>query len=459
MVTAETATDREFFTELRAREYTRLDRPPHAYLDYTGSGLYGESQLRWHRDWLSERVLGNPHSENPASLASTRELERVRERVFHFFGADPDEWELVFTANATCALKLVGEAFPFTARSRYVLATDNHNSVGGIREYARRAGAPVSYLPLDRELRLAVGADDLPAAGKDASLLAFPAQSNFSGVKHPPELVAAARARGFRVLVDTAAYAPTNPLRLDEMGPDFACVSFYKMFGYPTGLGALLARRDALAELHRPWYAGGTVDFVSIQNDVHQLRAWGGGFEDGTPDFLGIPALEPGLDLLEDVGMGRLQRWVKALTGRLLEGLAQLRHADGTPGAVVYGPRTVEGRGGTVAFNLLDRRGRPIPYEAVEGAAREAGVSVRGGCFCNPGAAEVAFDMPAAETRRCLESLRRDFTLARFRACLGGHVAVGAVRASLGIASVPADVDRSLDVMQAVLEGFSPRQP
>ncbi len=440
-----------FFHELRAREFSRLDDTHHSYLDYTGSGLYGESQIRWHRDWLAARVLGNPHSDNPASLAATHEVDQVKARVLKFFQCDPDEFELVFTANATAALKLVGEAFPFGPRSRYLLSTDNHNSVGGIREYARRAGATCECLPLDAELRMVDAAQSLGEAGPDPSLFAYPAQSNFSGVKHPLDLVRTARERGFRVLLDTAAFAPCTPLQVGEVAPDFACVSFYKMFGYPTGLGALIARREALVELSRPWYAGGTVDFVSIQNEIHQLRPAGGGFEDGTLDFLGIAALEPGLDLLDEVGMERLARRVGSLTARLLEGLAGLTHPGGEPALALYGPATAERRGGTVSFNLLDRDGKPVPYEEVEAAAREAGVSVRGGCFCNPGAAEVAFAMPATETRRCLEQLRGRFTLARFRECLGHTVAVGAVRASVGIASVEEDIDRLLGVLGDML--------
>ncbi|HSG46297.1 MAG TPA: aminotransferase class V-fold PLP-dependent enzyme [Longimicrobiales bacterium] len=446
------APDAPFFRALREREFSRLLKADQAYLDYTGSGLYGSSQLEWHRDWLCDRILGNPHSENPASLASTEEVDRVRERVFRFFNADPAEYDLVFTANASAAIKLVGEAFPFRRDSRYVMAVDNHNSMGGIREYARRAGAEISLLPLTEELRLDDPLGRMGKPGAGPSLLGFPAQSNFSGVKQPLGLVAEARERGFRVFLDTAAYVPTNPLDLGAVGPDFACVSFYKMFGYPTGLGALLARRESLAELERPWYAGGTVDFVSIQNGVHQLRPAGGGFEDGTPDFLGIAGVEPGLDLLEEVGMERMRRWVGALTGELLLGLRSLRRADGAPAVEIYGPGMMEGRGGTVAFNLLDGAGRPIPYEAVESAAGAAGISVRGGCFCNPGAAEVAFRMPPRETLECLERLKDAFTLPRFRDCLGGKVPVGAVRASLGIASEPRDIQRLMGVLEGLLD-------
>lgn len=440
--------DGAFFADLRAREFSRLDDAGHAYLDYTGSGLYGTSQLEWQRRRL-ERVYGNPHSANPAALASTEEIERVRAEVFEFFGADPDDFELIFTSNATGALKLVAEAFPFAPDSRFVMSQDNHNSVGGIREFARRGGATVTVLPLDGELRLDDPVGHLPDPGRGPSLLAYPAQSNFSAVKHRAALVAEARARGYRVLLDTAAFAPTNPLDLDEVRPDFACISFYKMFGYPTGLGALFVGRDALEVLDRPWFAGGAVDFVSIENDLHQLRPAGGGFEDGTVDFLGIPALTPGLELLREVGMTRLSRWMDHLTERLLSGLRAL---SGGSGAVVYGPADLVDRGGTVALNLLDQRGRVIPFEEVEDAGRAAGVSIRGGCFCNPGAGEAAFGIPPEAARRCFEATADDFSLARFRDCLGGHHAVGAVRASLGLASNEVDVDRALALFQDVID-------
>ena len=58
--------------ELRATEYARLDRLGQVYLDYTGGGLYADSQIRAHTDLLLNNVLGNPHSTNPTSLRATR---------------------------------------------------------------------------------------------------------------------------------------------------------------------------------------------------------------------------------------------------------------------------------------------------------------------------------------------------------------------------------------------------
>lgn len=107
------------------------------------------------------------------------------------------------------------------------------------------------------------------------NLFAYPAQSNFSGVQHPLAWIPKARARGWDVLLDAAAYVPTNHLDLSEWHPDFVTVSFYKMFGYPTGVGALIARQEALRKLRRPWFAGGTITVASVQADQYFLAGGG----------------------------------------------------------------------------------------------------------------------------------------------------------------------------------------
>ena len=101
-----------------------------------------------------------------------------------------------------------------------------------------------------------------------------------------------------------------------------------------------------------------------------------------------------------------------------------------------------------MTFNVVGRHGRVLPYQQVEQKALANGVSVRGGCFCNPGAAERAFGFPAAESAACLERARREgFSVEKFAECLGPDVPVGAIRASLGIASNEADIARLLDVV------------
>jgi len=281
-------------------------------------------------------------------------------------------------------------------------------------------------------------------------LFAFPAQSNFSGVRHPLSLVRAARSLGYTVLLDAAAYVPTSALSLRDVPADFVALSFYKMFGYPTGLGALVARYDALDRLRRPWFSGGTVEFVSVHHDAHLLKNGVEAFEDGTPSFLAIAAVCAGLDFLERVGLARIGRRTAALADTLARELRGLTRRDGGPLVTVYGPADRRDCGATLAFNVLDAAGRVVPYCRVEERARAERVSVRGGCFCNPGASAAAFDFPPEATMHCLDTALRDgWSLDRFGACVGGRP-VGAVRASLGIPSDRSDVERLLDVVAGI---------
>jgi selenocysteine lyase/cysteine desulfurase len=327
-----------------------------------------------------------------------------------------------------------------------VLTSDNHNSVNGLRLPARRARATVEYVGLDADMRIRDASPALPPATAP-SLFSFPAQSNFSGVRHPLEWIGQAQQRGYRVLLDAAAFAPTATLSLSAAPADFVALSFYKIFGYPSGIGALVARRDALAELRRRYFAGGTVQFASVQNDVVRLKQGAAAFEDGTVNFLAMPAVCDGLRWISRVGVRQIARHVADLTTTLLDRLSELGD-----GVVVYGPRDCRSRGGTVSFNVR-RDGRLLPYEEVEAAARDRGIAVRGGCFCNPGAAEHAFALPAARTRACL---RGEFSIPRLRACVG-DLPVGAVRASLGLATQPADIERLVACIEDVTTGRASR--
>jgi selenocysteine lyase/cysteine desulfurase len=431
--------------DCRATEYRRLDERGHVYLDYTGGSLWAESQLQKHFDLLRTSVLGNPHSASPASVAMTEHVERTRRAILNFFNARPEDYILVFAQNATAALKLIGESFPFTAGSRYLLTFDNHNSVNGIREFARAKGATIQYAPLAMpDLRLDTARLDAVLDEADphqANLFAYPAQSNFSGVKHPLDLVAKAQSKGWRVLLDAAAFVPTNRLDLSAAQPDFVTLSFYKMFGYPTGVGALLVRRSALPLLKRPWFAGGTVNFASVQGQAHVLSPNEAAFEDGTLNYLSIPAVEIGLRHLDGIGIDTIAERVRCLTGWLLEELLALRHTNGRAMVRIYGPANTQARGGTVTLNLYDPQGHLLDYRRVEELAGAENISLRTGCFCNPGAGETAEGLTEADMQAGF-TMGAEINLLSFVRMMQerGHKSAGAIRASIGIATNFADV-------------------
>lgn len=373
----------------------------------------------------------------------TELVESAREAVLRFFGADPEEYEAIFTPNATGSLRLVGEAYPFRAGDRFLLTFDNHNSVNGIREFARARGAETTYVPsVAPELR--VDEELLPrylteVGGEHHNLFAYPAQSNFSGVQHPLSWIEDAHTRGWHVLLDAAAFVPTNRLDLSLVHPDFVPVSFYKMFGWPTGVGALVARREALAKLERPWFSGGTIVAAFVLREWYQSAPGAAHFEDGTVNFLNLPAVEIGLRYLERIGIDAIHAHVAQRCGELLAVLGGLRHAGGAPVATLYGPPDGDRRGATVAFNFLHPDGRIVDERYVDRIAREYGVSLRTGCFCNPGAGEVAFTI----SRDTLVGgeFGEGMTLGDYVREIG-LPSGGAVRASLGFPSNTADVER-----------------
>ena len=428
---------------LRASEFARLDAQGHVYLDYTGGGLYADSQVRRHAEQLLANVFGNPHSSNPTSMKAAELVEECRRHILSYFNASPDDYVLVFTANASKALKLVGESYPFAAGSTFLLTFDNHNSVNGIREFARSRGARTVYVPvLPPDMR----ADDHAVAASlsaiqlgKPSLFAYPAQSNFSGVQHPLAWIEQAQRRGWDVLLDAAAFVPTNRLDLGAVKPDYVVLSFYKMFGYPTGVGALLARRPALEKLRRPWFAGGTITVASVQADRHYLAPGFAAFEEGTQTYLTIPAVDIGLQMLESIGIEAIHTRVSCLTGWLIDALTSLQHDNGEPLIQLYGPPTTDRRGATLALNFFDRVGRPIDHRLIELQANRERISLRTGCFCNPGAGETALGLSKGELDSCFMRSTRRMTFDDFRRCIDGK-STGAVRVSLGLASNFEDV-------------------
>lgn len=437
--------------ELRKNEFYRLDREKHIYLDYTGGGLYGDSQLAKHFEFLKTSVLGNPHSTNPSSQAAEQAVHETRKKILEYFNAD--DYYCVFTSNATGAIKIIGESYPFDRNSFLLLTFDNHNSVNGIREYAKRSDCSFSYSPINYEdLRFNKTAltNHLQAnIDRKNKLFAFPAQSNVSGVKHDLEWVRIAQDNKWDVLLDASAFVPTNPLDLSVWKPEFVSMSFYKMFGYPTGLGALLVRKDAFEKLEKPWFSGGTVTLASVMADRHFLDSNHAKFEDGTINYLNIPALKIGIEFIESVGIELINKRVSLLTAYFLEELKKLKYSNGEPLVHLFGPNDNHKRGGTIILNLFDRDGKVIPFFEIEKLANDNNISIRTGCFCNPGIDEINHHLQGKMLTKYFDTRE------------GGdyqdmvhylHKMRGAIRVSFGIATNLSDINTFLGLIKTYLK-------
>lgn len=208
-------------------------------------------------------------------------------------------------------------------------------------------------------------------------MFALPGESNFSGVRYDlgviPRAVegdftgaaAACAACGGRgrcwVLLDAAKLAATSRVDLPRGGggggtggedggvsgsggggPDFVVVSFYKLFGWPTGLGALLvstrAAEAGVLRNNKAYFGGGTVAAALAGTRFHRLRpALAPSLEDGTLPFLSIIAAESGLAVLKELGMDRVSAHTRRLASHTHAALAALTHGSGQPVCKFYG--------------------------------------------------------------------------------------------------------------------------
>ena len=245
----------------------------------------------------------------------------------------------------------------------YLLTFDNHNSVNGIREFARARGATVTYVPVvPPDLRVDA---DLSGAGlgrppRAAGTTCSPSRPNPTSPGCSTRWSGSLRRRpkaGTCCWTRPRSRRPTGWI-LSRWHPDFVDISFYKIFGYPTGTGCLLVRKAAAHKLRRPWYAGGTITFSSVLADDHYLTPGPAGFEDGTVNYLSLPAVEIGLQATSSRSGSRLiHTRVMCLTGWLIEQLLALRHSNGRPLIRLYGPPNTDRRGGTVQVNFFDPDG------------------------------------------------------------------------------------------------------
>ena len=425
------------------------------------------------KDMISN-LFGNPHSQCPASALSTERVEAVRSRMLRFFNASPEHFDLVFTANATAAIKLVMEGMRDYNRGQqkerlwYGYHADSHTSLVGVREVAS-AGFRCFGSDAEVEAWLSDGEADSAASIEKYSLregtglFAYPAQSNMNGRRLPLSWPGRIRNshnhehHNIYTLLDAAAFVATAPLDLSDHdnAPDFTTLSFYKIFGFPD-LGALIVRKWAGHILcSRPYFGGGTVDMVisdageawhaTKHESLHEI------LEDGTLPFHSIIALDSALDIHRKLygSMDLVSQHACFLAKFLHDQLSKLRHANGMPVCTIYKHRMNEygdrkTQGPTIAFNLQDSSGSWVGKSHFEYLAIANNIQIRTGGVCNPGGIAWALNMSPQEMR---DNYDEGLRCGNGIDVLHGKP-TGIIRVSLGAMSSMQDVKALMDFMQ-----------
>lgn len=381
---------------------------------------------------MTANLYGNPHSANePAKFAGDM-VDSVREKTLRFLGADPRHFDLVFVANATAAIKLVADCFrDLSEQTRagtfwYGYHRDAHTSLVGVRELTK---GPHSHKCFESDAEVEDWIEGNNSFGQPSgslALFAYPGQSNLTGRRLPLNWTGrirhdrTKRLRNTYTLLDAAALAMTSPMSNvfedPETAPDFTCVSFYKIFGFPD-VGGLIIRKDSGHILAlRKYFGGGTVNMVSAvggawhlskgletNNNTHESEHGAGGLheglEDGTLPFHSLLALGEAIDVHKELfgSMEKISTHTSMLVRRLYQGMKGMRYdngqllckiyhlgeedllleSGGRKGDEVYGDARVQGA--TVAFNIFREDGTYESYARVEKMANDRGIYVRSG--------------------------------------------------------------------------------
>jgi cysteine desulfurase/selenocysteine lyase len=279
------------------------------------------------------------------SERATNAYEGARAACARFIGAR-DPRNIVFTRGATEGLNLVrftwARANVHEGDEILVTQMEHHSNLIPWQILAQEAGAKLRHLPVDDEglLRIDLLGDYITDRTK---IVAVSLMSNVLGTINPVRKIAdAAHAVGARIVVDAAQAAPHIPIDVNELDVDFLAYSSHKMLG-PTGAGALYGRLDLLEEM--PPFMGGGEMIREVFEDYATWAEVPHKFEAGTPNIAQAVGMGAAVEYLEGLGIENVRAHEKEMVGYAIEKLEDA-------GAVVYGPKDVEIRGGVASFNL-----------------------------------------------------------------------------------------------------------
>ncbi|KAL0246059.1 hypothetical protein GEMRC1_007275 [Eukaryota sp. GEM-RC1] len=329
----------------------------------------------------------------------------ARAAVLTHFNADPDHWTVIFTSGTTAGLRLLGEGLPWTSSSTLLYTIDNHVSVLGLRAHVKEVGGTFEGLHFDEVLsRVDEINSDLSKKGSVdvMNVFAFPAQSNFAGNRYPLDIISkiydncdnhgVAR---WKIVLDAASMVSCCCFDLNNHDfADFIPISFYKMFGYPTGLGALIAKKSSIGDVNPKYFGGGAVAAVLPNQDWEVRRSQDHSrLEFGTISFTDIISLTEGFNFMKNLGMANIAGHTMSLANYLADTLGEMKHSNGREmfhlyGNFKYSKQTMPGstgQGPIVSFSMCDANGKFIPHSEVLSKCSNNGVSIRAGCVCNHG--------------------------------------------------------------------------
>ncbi|KFK26801.1 hypothetical protein AALP_AA8G295200 [Arabis alpina] len=360
---------------IRSDHYFHLVLSHYTCLDYIGIGLYSYSQLLNYDP--STYQISSSLSESPFFSVSPKignlkekllhdggqetEFEySMKRRIMDFLKISEEDYSMVFTANRTCAFRLVAESYPFNSKRKLLSVYDYESeAVNEINRVSEKRGAKVAAAEFSwprlricsSKLRKMVTAGKSGSKKKKKGIFVFPLHSRVTGSRYPYLWMSVAQENGWHVMIDACGLGPKD---MDSFGlsiynPDFMVCSFYKVFGEnASGFGCLFVKKSTIPIL-----------------------------ESSTgSDSLSSRIEYKGLDHVDSLGLVATGNRSRCLINWLVSALYKLKHSTCSCLVKIYGPKVNFNRGPAIAFNLFNQKGERIEPFIVQKLADCSNISL-----------------------------------------------------------------------------------
>jgi molybdenum cofactor sulfurtransferase len=405
---------------------------------------------------------------------------------------------------------------------------DSHNSLIGIRQQVKLKGGSFSIIdyPLhiyneqkdsnnNWSFRCACRSPSLSNEIESNSpyycLFATPAENNFNGLRPPlnnllkpfldsrenqlnhfpiPVHRYPSKFCHWLTLVDCAKYLSTKTFSLSTYPVDFVVLSFYKIFGYPTGLGALIIRNDSLKFLNKNnYFGGGSVKYISPYDDSHaEYKSGINGFIYGTIPFTTILSLYSGFQLITcRLSYKSISLHTQCLIDYCRNEMLKLNYSNEQCLCLFYDRRNNKflnengySYGPILNFNLYNKYGQFLSCRLIQRIANDHKIILRVGTFCTPGASQaylgryihlkiilkslffIGSNKSFENNHECHHGLFCGTNTDGDDVLDNGHQPLGSVRLSLGWMSRYEDIQYWIDFLQKIILqgiGIAPCRP
>lgn len=328
---------REDYPILSRKIYSR----PLIYFDNAASSQTPRQVVETVTDMYFTHKANVHRGVHTLSQEATAIMETTRQKVRSFIGAESTE-EIIFTRGTTEAINLIASSYgQLLSEGDEVILTvmEHHANIVPWQLLRERRGIIIKVIPMhpDGSLNLEAFRSLITDRTRVVSVTHV---SNVLGTVNPIKtIIDDAHRAGAIAVIDGAQAISHLPVNVTELGADFYAFSSHKMYG-PTGIGVLYGRRELLEKM--PPYQGGGEMISHVTFPHTTFAALPFKFEAGTPDYVGIAALDTAIDYIQRIGLVNIDRHERALLAYTTEKMMEI------PGMRIFG--TAAGKSAIISF-------------------------------------------------------------------------------------------------------------